>query len=75
MRSVPAELMMVDGVRLKVNVPRPPPRTFTLAQFPGPNRQFVLHKNSDDEVTYVELERRRLALPVLVDRRVRAGLR
>lgn len=69
MRHVDAVLMMIDGKKLQVRVPTPPPPTFTLASFPAPNRTFHLQPSSVSQLTYVEDERRHIVKPVGQERR------
>jgi hypothetical protein len=69
MRQVDAVLMMIDGKKLTVRVPTPPPPTFTLASFPAPNRIFFLQSPPGSRVTYLEHERREADKPVRHERR------
>lgn len=68
MRTVSAVLQLIDGKKLTVSVPLPPPPTFTVAVYPGPNRVLDLRRRSP-RVTYVERDRRKANEPVTIERR------
>jgi hypothetical protein len=69
MRELSAVLLMLDGRSLRVRVADPPPPTFALAQHPGPSRLFVFESQTGLSVTYREPDRRKVTMPVELDRR------
>jgi hypothetical protein len=69
MAPVDAHLMFIDGHTIKVRVPHPPPKTFTLAQGKVPDRVLVLRRYSRNGAIYCEQDRRKAVREVQQDRR------
>ena len=61
--------MFIDGHTIKIRVPNPPPKTFTLAQGAVPDRVLVLRRHSRNGAIYCEQERRKAAVQVDQERR------
>ena len=61
--------MFIDGHTLKVRVPYPPPSIFDFRQSPELTRTLVLRTFSKRGAVYIEGDRRKAAMPVVVERR------